>query len=180
LTVRDKLGTSASAKRSLVIPPQWVLDLSPRQGVVLEAENFSGQGGGNVLITNRAGHSGSMITRWEAGRDHWLEWKLQTPQAGQYAVILRYCSGTDGGAVRSLTIDGASPGEGFASAKLPYTGGFADRASDWQYLRIPSQPGGSSTDAPAILNLAAGQHVLRLSNLGGGVGLDQILLVPVK
>jgi hypothetical protein len=180
LTVRDKLGTSASTKRSVAIPPQWVLDLPAQQAVVMEAEKFSGQGGGSVLITNRQGHSGSMITRWEADRNHWLEWKFTALKPGTYAVVLRYCSGTDNGCRRALTLDGASPAEAFADIKLPYTGGFADRAADWQYLRVPAQPGAASDATPAVLNLSAGQHTLRLSNLEGGCGLDQILIVPVE
>jgi len=33
---------------------------------------------------------------------------------------------------------------------------------------------------PAEFDLTAGEHVLRLSNLGGGIGLDQLLVVPVQ
>ena len=50
------------------------------------------------------------------------------------------------------------------------------RIEDGQFVSVVGPSGcGKST----MLNLSAGEHVLRLSNAGGGLGLDQILIVPV-
>lgn len=178
LTVSDKRGTSAALKRPVHVPPQWVMALDPKQSVVLEAEAFTGQGKGEVAVTQRVGCNGSMVTKWESTLGHWLEWKFALPQAGKYNVVLRYCTQSVD-TRRELTVDGQAAGPGFEEVRLASTGGDSTDVDQWQYHRVPATPGGS-TDTPAVLNLTAGTHTLRLSNTGGGLGLDQVLIVPAQ
>jgi hypothetical protein len=179
LTVSDKLGTSGSIKRPVSLPEDWVLALDPRQSLVIEAENFSGQGKGEVGTYDRIGNSGQMITKWEASAGHWLEWSFETAQAGEYNIVLRYCTGSDK-ARREITLDGQAVGAGIAEIVLPNTGGYCTGGDNWQYFRVPAKPGGTSTDEALRVRLGAGKHVLRLANAGGGLGLDQVMVLRAK
>jgi len=179
LTVTDKLGTAAVAKRLVTMPPDWVLALDPRQSVIVEAENFSGQGAGAVEIVDRFGNIGRMVTKWEASVGHWLEWSFAVAEAGDYEIVLRYCTGSDPSR-RALTIDGQPPTAGGPELVLPNTGGYCTGGDNWQFYRVPAVPGGASTDAPARLRLSAGKHLLRLANVNGGLGLDQIIISRAK
>jgi len=175
LTVSDKLGTASSVKRVVSMPPDWVLALDPRQAVIVEAENFSGQGSGAVEVLDRVANIGRMVTKWEASMGHWLEWSFDLPEAGDYTIVLRYCTASNP-AKRALTIDGQPPMAGGPELVLPSTGGYCTDRDNWQFFRIPAQPGGASSDPPARFHLAAGKHVLRLANVTGGLGLDQIII----
>ncbi len=175
LKVTDKLGLTASCQRTITMPEDWILALDPRKSVIMEAENFSSQGLGNVEITQRLGSMGNMITKWEASFGHWLEWTFDIPEAGAYYIILRYCTGSEK-AWRELRLDGQIPTESCERLVLPHTGGFSTSSDNWRYFRVPARPEGASSDPPAVFALSAGKHVLRLTNLGGGLGLDQIIL----
>lgn len=179
LTVTDKLGVSGQVKRPVSMPADWVLALDPRQSIVLEAENFTGQGKGTVEITQRVGSVGNMITKWEANAGHWLEWAFDVPQAGDYNVVLRYCTASERSR-RELTIDGQAPVESCRELVLPTTGGFSTDRDDWRFFRVPAKAGGTSTDEAARCTLSAGKHILRLANIDGGLGLDQIMLLRAQ
>ncbi len=179
LTVTDKLGTAAVAKRLVTMPPDWVLALDPRQSVVLEAENFSGQGSGEVEIVDRIGNIGRMVTKWEASAGHWLEWAFDLPAAGDYNLVLRYCTASDPSR-RALTLDGQPPTAGGPELVLPNTGGYCTGGDNWQFFRVPAKPGGASTDEAARFHFSAGKHVLRLANISGGLGLDQLIISRAK
>jgi len=58
---------------------------------------------------------------------------------------------------------------------LPLTGGFCTGADNWRYYACGSTARDASRGTP--VHLEAGEHRLRLINLGDGVGLDTILLV---
>jgi len=119
-------------------------------------------------VFNRSGNSGRMITYWDETKGHWLEWKLPVQTAGDYVIYLRYCSGAGAPPRRALTIDGKSPGPAFGEMALPLTGGFSNATDNWAFY---------ATGGGQVVRLEAGEHRLRLTNLGEGVGLDYILLV---
>ena len=60
LEVRDKLGFSDSCTRTISVAPAWLLALDPRAVALVEAEDFCGQGVGQVRLYERAGSSGRM------------------------------------------------------------------------------------------------------------------------
>jgi len=169
LTVTDRAGNTAQAQLSVSLPPAELARVSAERLVKLEAEDFVGQGLGQVQVFNRIGNSGKMLSYWDADRGHWLEWKLPVKTSGDYAIYLRYASGAGNPPHRALTIDGKSPGPAFDDMTLPLTGGFCTDADNWAYYAA----GGGQA-----VRLEAGEHVLRMTNLGDGVGLDYILLVP--
>lgn len=132
-------------------------------GVLVEAENFSAQGGGKVdKNTTRPGTSGGgCIT----GMDHagqWQTWKLTVPADGNYRVTLRYAGGRSWAVWRELQIDGKLPAPAFAKIELPSSGGWGRAAADWRNLTLADAAG-----KPLSVHLAAGEHELRVSNLGG-------------
>ncbi len=121
----------------------------------VEAEAFTGQGGGQVQVrTDKVNVSDRAISHWDS-EGHWLEWKLNLPEAGRYELVIRYC--TAGEAQRDVTLDGQTLGRLVFSE----TGGLGDYAGDWQELKVD----GFSTQPQ--LTLSAGEHLLRLTNVAG-------------
>ncbi len=171
LTVRDNDGLTSAATTRVTVAPAWVRRLDPQRALLVEAESFSAEGGGKVRIESRVANSGKMITGWHTDLGHWLEWRFNVAAAGRYRVILRYCTdSTD--TRRKVELDGAVPRPDLASVAFPRTGGFSLGRDDWRFTLL----GGEAN--PFTVPLAAGAHTLRLTNLGDGLGLDYLLLVP--
>lgn len=164
--VIDRLGASASAEIEIVPPPIHEARLPGL--VMVQAEDFTAQGGGAVEVTDRGANVGQMITKWHQDPDHWLEWALPVPREGRYLLYARYGTGSEN-ARRSLTIDGESPGGAYEEISFPKTGGFGRSPEEWRVKRL----------GPA-LTLGAGERTLRLTNLGDGLALDYIALVPAE
>ncbi len=83
----------------------------------------------------------------------WVEWTLDVPQDGYYALVLRasqnYMVGLP--ATRALTIDGETPFAGMESVRFPY-------GSDWDVRTLKDDAG-----APYLFYLTAGEHALRMT-----------------
>lgn len=166
VTVEDRAGAGASAQ-VMVAPPQPHEVELPGM-ILVQAEDFAAQGGGEVEVTDRGHNVGQMITKWHQDAGHWLEWRFTVPQSGRYAIYARY--GTSGAETRrALSIDGVSPGACFDGIAFASTGGYGQTAEQWRVLRL----------GPAV-ELAAGEHALRMTNLGDGLALDYLALVPVE
>lgn len=166
--VTDRAGNTADARIIVSAPPQELAGVTEDRVVTVQAEDFAGQGEGAVQLFQRIGCQGRMLSYWDESKGHWLEWDVPIAIAGDYRVYLRYCSGSATEPRRALLMDGASPGEAFEQMALPVTGGFCTQTDNWAYHAA----GGGQAIA-----LTAGTHRLRLTNLGGGVGLDSIVLV---
>ncbi|NLF18616.1 MAG: PKD domain-containing protein [Lentisphaerae bacterium] len=162
-----------TAETTVVMPPLSTLAKLDDRAVVVEAETFAAQGGGQVkTASGRRGASGSIVTGWEDAIGHWLEWKASVPRAGRYHLLLKYCSGATNPR-RELRLNGQVPGEAAREIRFEPTGGYSTGTDNWAYLTV----GGN--DAPMVLDLPAGESTLRLTNLGDGLALDWILLRPV-
>ncbi len=166
VVAEDAAGNIGEATTQVHLPEP---DLAGVEGAVtVQAEDFSGQGGGEVSVLERIGNVGRMITMWHADLGHWLEWTVEVPAAGDYVIWARYA--TDSAkTTRDLTIDGELPGEDYARLHFPRTGGFCTTRSDWAVRRL----------GPAF-HLTAGTHTIRMSNLGDGLALDYLTLVPER
>jgi hypothetical protein len=144
----------------------------PLEGVpTAQAEDFSAQTGGQVqLRTDKFGAIGQAISHWDTA-GHELQWKITTPQAGKYWLILRCCSPV--GAQRETSVDGGAP----YKQGLGATGGFgSDTASDWAHQAVRGADGNR-----VVFDLTAGEHVIKIVNLDGkGLNLDYLALVPLK
>ena len=152
--------------------PDWMNETPAEKMIVLQAEEFSGQGGGEVEVaTDRQAAWGTMVTKWHQDIGHWLEWGFTVPEDGNYRLIFRYAT-SSANTRRKVEVDGAVPHPAAAEVAFTPTGGFGNSAQDWRYLTL------SDTEGKEIpLRLEAGEHTLRMTNLGDGLGLDFVALV---
>jgi hypothetical protein len=159
------------------LPPFPVKPLIPPVGakpaaktIVVQAEDFTGQGGGEVRVTDtKTAADGKCFLMWN-DPGHWLEWTFEVPTAAAYQLQFRYCT-VDNDAERAILIDGAYPAETAKVVACPSTGGYSNGRDDWQELTL----GG---DQPAALWLKPGQHTIRIYNLRKPVNLDWLRLAP--
>jgi hypothetical protein len=154
--------------------PEWgKLRPQPEQGVKVQAEDPSGQTGGEVTVCEKPGASGKAFKFWN-DEGHALEYVLDVPKAGTYALLLRVC-GTDKTAItRKVLVDG-KPLAGVESFLFPDTGGWSSKESDWQDVYLTEKT------TPALVKLSAGKHVVKLVNdCGVGLNMDWLELVPVQ
>ena len=149
----------------------------PHLGLAVEGEDFVGQGPEGEQVTlrpDKVNLSKSTFSGWN-NQGHYLEWKLQAPQAGKYQVVFRYCvNGQD--ATRDFKLDGAYPAPACEAILFADTGGWSNDTNDWRHLRLEDEGG-----SPIVLDLAAGEHTIRMSSVlgDGGCNIDYILFLPV-
>ncbi len=145
----------------------------PRDGIVIEAEDFVAQGGGEVGISEGGHvdqHGGKSIFNY-GGDGHWLEWEVEVPQEGHYDLYARVACAEER-TFRKLTVDGEPPAGAFAMLQFPGTGGWARAAGEWWAVRVA----GASDELPP-LSLTAGKHRLRMEGvLQYHMNLDYMVL----
>jgi hypothetical protein len=168
------LTINESRKQTLApfVKPDWLTAIPPERLVILQAEDFAAQGEGEAeVVSDRHAVWGTAITKWHAHVGHWLQWKVTVPKDARYRVIFRYATLSENSR-RRLELDGAVPDPAAAAVAFPRTGGFGSSPLDWKYLTLQDAAG-----KDVELSLSAGEHTLRLTNLGDGLALDFIALV---
>ncbi len=146
----------------------------PLEGVpLIQAEAFSRQGGGEVhLRDDKVGASEKCFSHWDT-EGHWLEWQAEVPKTGRYWLVVRYCAQKN--VRRKVEVDGRIPAE-IGSFEFAATGGFSSSMNDWAHAPLRGRDG-----APLSLELSAGKHTLRFTNLDGtGMNVDYLALVPAS
>lgn len=146
---------------------------SPDEGgaVTVEAESFSAQTGGKIDVVSKIGASGMAFKGWdEAG--HKLTWTFKVPKAGNYAIDLRYCCADD--TSRELFVDGLPVGPRTNVFRFAATGGWSSDKNNWKNVTLASPKGAWR------FPLAAGDHQIAMTSLGGGMNLDWLRLVPAE
>ena len=161
----DRAGNTGSATIRIKLPPAELSDL--RNVLIVQAEALCAQGGGKVRVYDRIGSVGKMITYWHEHLGHWLEWKFRAPTPGRYVLYARYASG-GAAPMRSLTIDGRSPGAAFDRIAFKPTGGYSSAADNWALKKL----------GPPV-RLEEGKHRLRMTNLGDGLAMDYLAIARV-
>jgi hypothetical protein len=144
----------------------------PLSGVpMVEAENFVEQSGGEVhLRTDKPGASaGKAFSHWD-NKGHRLGWQINVPQAGRYALVIRYACG--GESDRSLLVDGKPiPG----AERLRFPPSTSTSTGDWSHFVVRGADG-----KPAPLDLSAGPHKIVMENLAAQpLNLDTLAFVPL-
>ena len=163
LTLEDGAVLRGQVPTGVKLPPQPKVE-----GIITEAEDFTGQAGGKVVIrSDKIGVHKKCFSHWDK-EGHELAWKLDVPKDGKYQLLVRYAANDD--AKRGFTLNGESLGV----FELPSTGGFGESAADWQSYTLERNKGN------LILPLKAGKSDLKIGNADGSpLNLDYIQLVPV-
>ena len=173
LRVSTDQGAGAKLEKTIHINPSWMESARTGGGLWVEAESYSGEGAGKSrTMSGRVNASGRIVTYWDKDIGHWLEWKIPVAAVGQYAVALRYASGAKQ-AVRDCRIDGAGPRKEWDGLRFPGTGGYSSRTDNWAWQLLKGKDG-----RVLLHTFSVGEHVLRLTNRGGGMGVDAVLFVP--
>ena len=139
--------------------------------VIVQAEDFTGQGGGevNVSDTKRA-IIGKALLGWDA-IGHWLDYTVEVPAEGYYNLTLCYCTEL-ALCERQLGVNGEVQ-EPFAPLVFPSTGGWANGSDDWRLYTAPNPV----AKHPLLIKLRQGKNVIRVTNLNGrGVNLDYLVV----
>ncbi|MCC7492048.1 MAG: heparinase II/III family protein [Fimbriimonadaceae bacterium] len=154
-------GPAASGRSSAFVGPL------PAGAVVVQAEEFTAQGGGTVEVSAaKVGAVGRSFLHWDQA-GHWLEWRL-TPPAGRWRLLLRACH-PEPEALRAVHWNG-QPVAGAAALAVPGSGGWSGERDDWRTVAW-APPGGLASDGQAV--------TLRLENVDGrGLNLDWLALIP--
>ncbi|MBN2582630.1 MAG: carbohydrate-binding protein [Planctomycetes bacterium] len=153
--------------------------VTPGTAVIVEAEDFTDQGGGEVTVTEKkvGTRGGKAFMGWD-DEGHWIEWSVDVPESGYYQILLKYCNRQDQ-ARRRIEIDGTTDGLPITEFFLPDTGGWSNAKDDWRLLPLQDWRIGRR----ALFYLKRGHHTLRLTNLRNSANLDYLVLaspdVPV-
>ncbi len=162
----DAEGNEGATTVEIAVPPAELADVEGL--IIVQAEDFAAQGGGEVNVLDRIGDVGKMITMWHAKVGHWLEWEFEVPAEGEYVMYARYASGGEDPR-RSLTIDGASPGPTYENIAFEPTGGYCTQQDNWALKKL----------GPPV-HLGAGKHRVRMTNLGDGLAMDYLVITKSR
>ncbi len=137
--------------------------------VVVQAEDFTGQGNGEVRLSEtKRNIIGKAFLKWDA-TGHWLEWTVDAPHEGYYHLSVLYCTELDK-CRRKLEVNGEVV-EPAAPLVFASTGGWANQSDDWRLFTAPNP----HADHPLLIPLKKGRNVIRLTNTNGrGVNLDYL------
>ena len=142
--------------------------------VVVQAENPSGEGSGNIVVADKVGADGKAFLHWDwAG--HWLEYAFDVPSDGAYELQIKYCIG-DTPAFRALLVDGFLPSEALRSLVFAETGGWSSTRDDWHWQTI-SIDGGKT---PYRFNLTKGLHKFTFINIENSMNMDVLKLKALQ
>jgi len=134
--------------------------VGPKEAAIqITAGAFAGQGGGQVEVIPSP--LSGLFCHWDQP-GHWLEWTIEKAQAGRYEVRLRYA--TLDVAQRSLSVNG-EPVTGLENVLFDVT-------DDWRRC--------VEVSLPTAVELKAGRNVIRLTNTGDSMNLDQLRLIPIE
>jgi hypothetical protein len=150
--------------------PDWLTDAV----TVVQAEDFKAQGNGECqLFGDREGAWGKIVSYWHTDIGHWLEWEVEIPADGMYAVRFHYATQSEE-TRREFLVDGNVPCPEAKAITFPSSGGFGTTPMDWVYVSLRDK---DSKDVP--IRLTKGKHTIRMVNLCDGLAFDFIAFVPV-
>jgi len=167
VTARAEWGRNGIgvAHAQLAAPPEGLADLG--EHVIVEAEKFMAQGGGQIKVYAPESVRGKAITYWHKDVGHWLEWTVNIPKAGRYVIFARYATGSRD-TQRDFRLDGKLPTGAYACIRFPHTGGWSGSANVWAFRKLG-----------LALDLTSGEHRFRMSNLKDGLGVDYFIFKRV-
>ena len=178
-TIRDIRKTSAEndfgASTDFKVKELPPLPPAPASEVlVVQAENFTNQGGGRVnVVDNMVGAEEKSFKNWD-NAGHWIEYTFDVKTAGAYSLTLKYC--IDGrSAERAILVDGFCPSNTLSFLSFLETGGWSGSTNNWEESVICGADGN-----PFPFYLTKGKHTLRLVNIRYSMNLDKLTLKGLK
>ncbi len=137
--------------------------------IVVQAEDFSAQGGGQVsVLDTKTAAVGRSLSRWDTN-GQWTEWKVQSPADGFYNLSVCYCSTQ--AASRTISVNGEVQ-EPTAPLEAASTDGFSNGSDDWAL----AQPIDPVSESPLLIRLRQGENTVRLTNSDGrSMNLDYLV-----
>lgn len=159
----DGAGQKLSSEAAL-----FVEDEPLKEGIIVQAEDFVAQEGGEVQIrSDKVGPSGKCFSHWDKV-GHAITWRVNVPADGRYALAVRYCGGP--AARREVVVDSLPP----VSMLFPASSGMSATTNDWAHALVAGPDG-----TPWVLNLKAGEHTIRMTNKDGNpMNTDYLALLP--
>jgi len=146
--------------------------VSKNTTIVMQAEDFTAEGGGAVHITDKkVATIGTCFLSWN-NSGHWIEWKVNAEEAGYYNFSFVYCA--ESGTKRQLLINGKSPDLDITeNIVLKPTGGWARSSDDWILYTIMN----SISEKPLLIYLNKGENIIKMENTsGGGANMDYLMI----
>lgn len=171
LTVVDDRGLADTQSIPVLVPPPELAGVKADQLILINGPDFVAQEGGEVLVTNRIGGHGKIITAWEGRPGHKLTWEAPVAKAGRYRICLKFACARQG-TTRQFWVDGQQPFAEMASIAFPYTGGWSKSEDNWQYQILRDTQG-----APLLFDLSAGKHTISAADRTGGLAVDYLQLI---
>jgi hypothetical protein len=134
--------------------------------ILVQAEDFSAQGGGQVTVTDaKTAADGRSFLNWDS-TGHWLEYVVEVPAAGAYPLHIRHCS-SGRTALRAIMVNGFCPHADLTQVSFPETGGWSSGQDNWVWTTVADAQG-----KPFLFHLRQGRQVIRLVNCGNSLNLD--------
>ena len=163
LTARRELqaaslrGQGTKIRDAQMLPKGFRL---PDGAIVIEAEDVDAEGEVKGKIMAKVGASGGKAhCVWDTV-GQWAQWRFEVPRAGAYELIVRG-AGVYDNVLRRILVDGRPVFEGGGVVRFGATGGWCRAKDDWRYFRVPGQ-----------VRLSAGEHILRMEQLGRSMNVD--------
>lgn len=144
----------------------------PQQGLIIEAESFTGEGLGKAEVSDKHFEtSGGKSIYQNSGDGHWMEYKFTVAQPRTYDLHMRAAT-QEPSDLRSIMVDGQTPA-GLGLIQFPGTGGWGYSKDEWAAVQLTGIEGAPS------LKLSAGEHTLRITGEGSThLNLDYFVLAP--
>ncbi len=169
LNVTDDRGRADTQTLLVSVPPPELVDA---EMTLVKAAEFIEQEGGEVMVvSDRIGADGNIITGWEGNPGHTLTWEVMLEEAGQYALGLKFASSRQG-TTRDFFINGEQPHPEMAEVPFPFTGGWSRSEDNWEYAILRDEDG-----APLRFGLEAGRQTITGADRSGGLAVDLLMLI---
>ena len=155
-------------------PDMSAVKLLMEKAVTVQAENFTAETGGKVVVETKVAADGMAFKQWNE-KSHALSWTVDIQRDATYAVQLRLCHFSSEDARRAVAVDGVSVngGEPFL---LPGTGGWSNTEDNWRNVWLSH-----GDRRPLLVPLKAGRHIFTMTNVDDrGLNLDWIKFVPME
>ncbi len=171
ITSRHQLSSAALEGQGVKVGDAEMLPKSfapPAGSIIVEAEKVDAEGEVKGRAMKKVGASGGLAhCVWDT-LGQWAQWRFSVPRAGLYELLIRG-AGVYDNVLRRLLLDGRPLTPDGGVVRMGATGGWCRTSDDWRYFRVPAR-----------VQLSAGEHVLRMEQLGRSMNVDLFAWVPVK